>query len=91
MESSVKAVDAVTTKYMLPVGWRYTPSEYLTWWQKNTCDMLLRALIVLVGWLITAGALSLGASFWFDMLNKIMVIRNTVKPQEKSPAEGSKD
>jgi hypothetical protein len=49
------------------------------------------ALVVLIGWLITAGALSLGASFWFDMLNKIMVIRNTVKPQEKSQIEGSKD
>ena len=49
------------------------------------------AFVVLIGWLITAGALSLGASFWFDTLNKIMVIRNTVKPQEKSQIEGSKD
>jgi hypothetical protein len=49
------------------------------------------ALVVLIGWLITAGALSLGASFWFDTLNKIMVIRNTVKPEEKSQTEGSKD
>ena len=91
MESSVNAVNEVTTKYMLPVGWRHTRCDYAKWWGEDPSGMSLNALVVLVGWLITAGALSLGASFWFDMLNKIMVVRNTVKPQEKSPPEGSKD
>jgi hypothetical protein len=45
----------------------------------------------LFGWSITALAISLGAPFWFDLLNKIMVIRSTVKPKEKSPEEGSED
>lgn len=45
----------------------------------------------IAGWLITALAVSLGAPFWFDTLNKIMVIRSTVKPHEKSKEEGSKD
>lgn len=45
----------------------------------------------LFGWLLTAGAISLGAPFWFDLLNKFMVIRATVKPHEKSPEEGSED
>ena len=43
------------------------------------------------GWFITAMAVSLGAPFWFDILNKIMVVRSTVKPHEKSPEEGSQD
>lgn len=43
------------------------------------------------GWLFTAAALSLGAPFWFDLLNKFMVIRSTVKPKEKSQPEASKD
>jgi hypothetical protein len=43
------------------------------------------------GWLLTAIAATLGAPFWFDLLNKIMVIRSTVKPHEKSPEEGSED
>jgi len=34
---------------------------------------------------------SLGAPFWFDMLNKIIVVRSTVKPQEKSGTEAPKD
>src|SRR5215472_3701835 len=44
-----------------------------------------------IGWLITAAALALGAPFWFDTLNRIIVVRSTVKPSEKSSREGSKD
>ena len=37
------------------------------------------------GWLITAIAATLGAPFWFDILNKIMSIRSAGKaPEEKS-------
>ena len=45
----------------------------------------------LIGWLITAFAISLGAPFWFDMLNKVMVVRSTVKPKQKSPDEPQQD
>lgn len=44
-----------------------------------------------LGWLVTAFAVMLGAPFWFDLLNKFMVIRSTVKPREKSREEGSED
>lgn len=33
-----------------------------------------------LGWLLTALALSLGAPFWFDLLNKLMKLRNSVPP-----------
>ncbi len=36
------------------------------------------------GWLLTAIAISLGAPFWFDLLNKFMIVRSTVRPSEKS-------
>lgn len=45
----------------------------------------------LAGWLFTAFAATLGAPFWFDILNKVMVIRATVKPHEKSREERSQD
>jgi hypothetical protein len=44
-----------------------------------------------LGILITALAVSQGAPFWFDLLNKIIVIRSTVKPKEKSREQPSKD
>jgi hypothetical protein len=46
---------------------------------------------LILGWLLTIGAISLGAPFWFDTLNKIMVVRATVKPLEKSQPEAPKD
>jgi hypothetical protein len=49
------------------------------------------ALQMTLGWLLTAVAVMLGAPFWFDVLNKLMVIRSTVKPREKSQEEGSED
>ena len=42
------------------------------------------------GLILTAFAISLGGPFWFDLLNQFMVVRSTIKPQEKSPAEPSK-
>jgi len=40
-----------------------------------------------IGWLLTLLAISLGAPFWFDILNKIVNIRFA----GRSPAEGSKN
>ena len=60
-------------------------------------DRLIRELVcaffiaMAVMWFLTAIAMTLGAPFWFDLLNQIMVIRSTIKPQEKSGSEASKD
>jgi hypothetical protein len=48
-------------------------------------------LLAIVGWFVTAFAIMLGAPFWFDVLNRFMVIRSTIKPSEKSKDEASKD
>jgi hypothetical protein len=69
----------------IPVGWNHVPDILKTGtWHWHYLNILL-------GWLVTALAVSLGAPFWFDMLNKIMVVRSTVKPREKSQEEASKD
>jgi hypothetical protein len=41
-------------------------------------SLLLSLLKSLLGWVITALALSLGAPFWFDLLNKLMKLRGSV-------------
>ncbi|PWV56845.1 hypothetical protein [Chitinophaga sp. S165] len=79
------------TALKLPIGWGngINPDGgndnvgSQDWWKKLP--------IYILGWLLTALAATLGAPFWFDMLNKIMVIRGTVKPAEKSGEEGSED
>ena len=63
-----------------PIGWSVTDAGGLNFRVSS-----------IPGWLITALAIALGAPFWFDVLNKVMVIRSTVKPHEKSPEESSED
>ncbi|HEX5659179.1 MAG TPA: hypothetical protein VFX59_18425 [Polyangiales bacterium] len=53
------------------------------WWNQLFAPVL--------GLMITAFAATLGAPFWFDILNRVMVIRASVKPHEKSPEEPSED
>jgi hypothetical protein len=71
----------------LPIGWSDS-------WQRSGVSghgSVWGIVGPILGWLVTAFAATLGAPFWFDLLNKIMVIRSTVKPHEKSPEEGSED
>ena len=81
----------------LPIGWEIPGDTQTKWpglhfwepgfWSGWAAQLRLHFL----GWLLTALAISLGAPFWFDMLNKLIVVRSTVKPKEKSPDEASKD
>jgi hypothetical protein len=75
----------------LPIGWtkeefsQAPGSEWSKW--KWTGVLGLK----LIGLFLTGLAVSLGAPFWFDVLNKFMVVRSTIKPQEKSQETPSKD
>lgn len=73
-------------KLQLPIGWE-TYDIHFT----KPANWERELLVPWFGWLLTALAATLGAPFWFDVLNKIMVIRSTVKPREKSREEGSED
>ncbi|HEU4562146.1 MAG TPA: hypothetical protein VFS20_30235 [Longimicrobium sp.] len=98
---SVEQIRASIDSLRLPIGWardstgelyRLTPSgrqdvHRNESWLKWFADLLGAS----GGWLMTAFAVSFGAPFWFDLLNKVMVVRSTVKPHEKSPEESSED
>lgn len=57
----------------LPIGWpSVTPFELIKL-------MLDQGPIVYLGWILTALATSLGASFWFDLLNRIINVRYGMK------------
>jgi hypothetical protein len=47
-------------------------------------------ILKVLGLLLTGLAVSLGAPFWFDVLNKIVVVRSTVSPGEKARKERRK-
>lgn len=62
----IKVLSAKIYDTKLPLGWREDP------W----LDMKLGWLEKLAGLLLTAMAVSLGAPFWFEMLNKLVNLRN---------------
>ncbi|RPH79952.1 MAG: hypothetical protein EHM80_06530 [Nitrospiraceae bacterium] len=82
----IKQMSAETEKLGLPIGWsreskdpKALPSDVGGWALK------------IIGLLLTAIAVSLGAPFWFDVLNKLINIRSAGKQperarQEKDPA-----
>jgi hypothetical protein len=74
----------------LPIGWPNRSGQGI--WQATVGgaslhDVPARLLLVL-GWILTGLAISLGASFWFDALNKLVNVRHGMKPpaveQERS-------
>ncbi|HKG23038.1 MAG TPA: hypothetical protein VKC34_14160 [Blastocatellia bacterium] len=77
-------------KLGLPIGWP-NGIDLMRPWENKNFQWWKNFLAPLIGWLLTAAAISMGAPFWFDLLNKVMVVRSTVKPHEKSPEESSED
>jgi hypothetical protein len=90
LQSNVKAFSDVTTSSLLPMGWKHPWGYYESYFRRAPKDATFGTVTLLAGWLMTALAISLGAPFWFDTLNRFMVVRSTVKPQEKSKTEGTK-
>ncbi len=72
LKAQVDKLAALGDQLPFPLGWHAMPERSWSYW-----------LEALAGWLITALALSLGAPFWFDTLNKFMAVRSAVKPKEE--------
>lgn len=89
------STDIKDVSYLLGLGWagKRHDNQY-----KISVSDNFRWFSVL-GWLITALAISLGAPFWFDLLNRLMKLRNSVsiptgtketgKTPGTTPAEGT--
>jgi hypothetical protein len=75
----------------LPIGWSKGWGAPLPRSQRTENSLWFDFAAPAVGLLLTALAATFGAPFWFDLLNKMMVIRSTVKPHEKSGEESSED
>ena len=85
----LKRVQQQLLELKLPIGWDSNPPQadkdmYLG--VPKTAGEFGNTLgYHLLGWLVTAVAATLGAPFWFDMLNKIMSIRSAGKAPEEMP------
>ena len=65
----------------LPIGWN-EDTKFWNEWDENTTlvKKSLRLLKSVIGWLISAIAIAMGAPFWFDLLSKVVNVRNTLRP-----------
>ena len=85
-EASLDSAIRQLEKLRLPIGWSGpgpdltlpSPSLFGIW------DSLRRHF---VGWALTAFAASLGAPFWFDLLNRFINIRSSGKAPEEKPKD----
>lgn len=62
----------------LPIGWNCQAKTADGWTNYWTCvkqEIPRLTLVQILGWFLTAAALSLGAPFWFDLLNKFINLR----------------
>ncbi len=71
----------------LPIGWSgpgedLTPAFARLGWFGGLFDAIRRHLL---GWVLTAFAATLGAPFWFDLLNRFSNIRSAGKAPEEKP------
>jgi hypothetical protein len=72
LPDDIEVVKQQLTELPLPLGWQSLPGDALEWLTK------------IVGLLITALALSLGAPFWFGALNKLVRVRDSGEPPDTS-------
>ncbi|MEG3874687.1 MULTISPECIES: hypothetical protein [unclassified Microcoleus] len=76
-----KDVDIALDEVALPFGW----SEQNSLERDKQGNLLWPALIArLFGWILSGVAISMGAAFWFEALNKIINIRNAGKKPPSS-------
>lgn len=102
---AIKAINAQMTGLGWPIGWQNGKPEpqfsllaggaanqqpAALWQAMGLWQRAQWWLAIVGGWLITGIGVTFGAPFWFDLLNRFMVVRSTVKPDEKSGKEPSK-
>lgn len=69
----------------LGLGWQNPLSEQLKTAEAKGQTSFKFYLFKFFGWVVTALAISLGAPFWFDMLQKVINIRNAGKKPDENP------
>lgn len=81
--------DKVLTEVSLPIGWNSNNLDQQVYTVTNNKKIvnLPHVLTMLAGWLVSGIAISMGAPFWFDLLSKVVNVRNSGKKPAASTHE----
>lgn len=71
-EAAMKSLRDQLSSFNLTLGWKTVPSGFRDWSAK------------LMGLLLTTVAVSLGAPFWFDVVNKVILARGSASADTKT-------
>ncbi len=87
LKSIAETTDELTA-LQLPVGW--TDADRAAWGSNNwfqPWDWTSTHVAHVVGWLVTALLVMLGAPFWYDMLTKAVALRSSGAKPDQAPAD----
>ncbi|GAB5407637.1 MAG: hypothetical protein BalsKO_00020 [Balneolaceae bacterium] len=76
--SSLKEQEIAMASSVLGLGWDI--EKHGDYWEAIKNEMKWYSIF---GWLITALAICMGAPFWFDLLKKVINIKEELKPKER--------
>lgn len=81
-----KETNSLLEEITLPIGWNKLNLEQQLSSTLDTKNPTLfnSYLIMLFGWLISGVAISMGAPFWFELIGKVVNVRNSGKPPKSS-------
>ena len=70
----------------LPIGWNLDNSNTQANQSETKPDgnLLLAKVKKFLGWLLSGMAIAMGAPFWFDLLNRVVNVRNAGRPPKSS-------
>lgn len=82
-----KQTEQVLADIALPIGWTAINLEQqIDWHPTKTYDFSIwKFLTMIFGWFVSGVAISMGAPFWFDLLGKVVNVRNTGKVPKSAP------
>jgi hypothetical protein len=87
--SDINQIDAnaILKEVELPIGWsngNLQQQMNRTKYRINGWP-IFSVLSMIVGWLLSGMAIAMGAPFWFDLLGKVMNVRNAGKKGKQAP------
>ncbi len=83
-QKRMKQIDEEMKKLEFPIGWTKTDLGLFTDFWQSLSNNFWQILTKAIGLFLTVLAVSLGAPFWFDMLNKFINIRSAGAKPEKA-------
>ena len=74
LQDAKNAVQLALEELPLPIGWK---TEIVAQQRQQASDWSFPILRRIIGWLVTGIALSMGAPFWYNLISKVIKVRNT--------------